>query len=98
MRTPLSHDQRRLLREKLRTLLNQGQAQHVGLLGEQAPDWSRSRWVLGSSEDVTHTDIKQPCAGCSERVYTSVRYPHDIAVVCEVCLFEQLVLQEAAVA
>jgi len=45
---------------------------------------------------MTRSDIKRACAGCGEDAYTSIRYPDDVAIICEVCLYDKLAKEEEA--
>lgn len=96
MRRKLTNQQRRSLLGAVMGLFQQGRAEHTGLLGEQAPDWTKKTWVLGTSEYITQNDIRRSCADCGENVYTSVRYPDDIAIICEVCAYAVLIEEAAA--
>jgi hypothetical protein len=95
MRRILTEHQRTLLSRKLRADYQRGAVRHVGLLGEQTPAWAQSDWVIATIDDVTRTGIKRACADCSEDAYTSIHYPDDVAIVCEVCTYDRLVGQEA---
>ena len=94
MRRRLTEDQERHLHALLRARYQRGAARHVGMLGEQAPAWADSDWVIATSEDVTRTGITRTCADCGEDTFTSIRYPDDVAIVCEVCTYDRLVGEE----
>jgi hypothetical protein len=96
MRRRLTHYEQDQLREKVFEQLQRGQARHSGLLGEQAPRWRQSDRVIATSEDLLGSGIKRACADCGEDAYTSVRYPDDVMIVCEVCTYDRLVGKEAA--
>ena len=96
MRRRLTDDQQQQLHKELRERYQRGAVRHVGLLGEQTPTWAQSDWVIATTEDVTLTGIKRACADCGEDAYTSVRYPDDVTIVCEVCSYDRLVGEEVA--
>jgi hypothetical protein len=98
MNKQLTSRQRLRLVRQLQALLTQGQGLHVGVLGHQPPDWMKTKWVLGTPEDMTLTRITRACVGCGQDVSTSTRCPDDVPLVCEVCLFDELVQKEAAAA
>ena len=91
----LTSDQQRLLREKLTELMKTDKLKHLGLLGEKSPDWDRGGWVMGLTDDITSTGIKRACRDCGEDVYTSIKYPDDVPIICEGCAFKLLVGEEA---
>ena len=96
MRRRLTEHQHQRLREKLRENYQRGAVRHIGLLGEQPPAWAQSDWVIATIDDVTRTGIKRACADCGDDAYTSISYPDDIAIVCEVCTYDRLVEKEVA--
>ena len=51
-------------------------------------DWSTVDYVVGTRDDVTRTGIHRPCSRCGHSVFTSRRYPIEVAMVCEVCALE----------
>ncbi len=51
-------------------------------------DWSTVDYVVGTRDDVTLTGIHRPCSRCGQSVFTSRRYPIEVAMVCEVCALE----------
>lgn len=79
-----------------------GDAPHRRRTRKRAPgidttiDWSQIDYVVGTRADVTRTGINRPCTRCTLPVFTARRYPHDVAMVCEVCALE-LVEEERAV-
>lgn len=94
----LTAPRRRRLSERPRVMPNQAQLRHVGLLGHQPPDWLKTKWVSGITEDVTLTRIRRGGVGCGLDVYTSVRSPDDVPIVCEVCLYQELIKKESTAA
>jgi hypothetical protein len=96
MRRKLTSYEQDQLREKVFEQLQSGQTRHSGWLGEQAPPWRQSARVIATSEDLLGSGIKRACADCGEDAYTSVQYPDDVAIVCEVCTYDTLVGKEAA--
>jgi formylmethanofuran dehydrogenase subunit E len=63
---------------------------------QQVPSWAQSDWVIATSDDSIGSGIKRACADCGEDAYTSVRYPDDVAIVCDVCTYDRLIGKEAA--
>jgi hypothetical protein len=96
MRRRLTNYEQDRLREKIIERLQSGQSRLSGWLGEQAPSWRQSDRVIATSEDLLGSGIKRACADCGDDAYTSVRYPDDVAIVCEVCTYDTLVGKEAA--
>jgi hypothetical protein len=98
MKRPLTPPQRQRLVRQLQTLLHEGPSLHVGLIGHHPPDWMKAKWVLGTPDDVTLTKSQRDCVGCGQDIYTRVHDPDDVPVACEVCLYEELIEKEPAVA
>jgi hypothetical protein len=96
VRRRLTNYEQDQLRKKVFERLQSGQSRLSGWLGEQAPSWRQSDRVVATSEDLIGSSIKRACADCGEDAYTSVQYPDDVPIVCEVCTYDTLVRKEAA--
>jgi hypothetical protein len=49
-------------------------------------DWTKVDYVVGTREPVSPlVNFKWQCATCRQAVYTGMRYPDGVKVVCDVC-------------
>lgn len=96
MSTRLSKHQLLRLFEKLNELTQAGTARHTGLLGSGKPTWGDGEVVFGTRDDLSASGVKRACAVCGETTYTSIRYPDDVPILCEICAYGRLVEKDEA--
>ena len=92
----LTADQERRLRELLTKKLLDGRLKHRGIFGEASQPGEELDWVLGTTEDVSNSGIKRACAVCGDDVYTSINYPDDVAILCELCALQRMEQEETS--
>jgi hypothetical protein len=58
----------------------------------QATDLSPPLCAVGRRDGVAGRDFRHTCiGGCGEDAYTNTRYPDDVPVTCDVCLYDKMV-------
>ncbi len=88
--------QKRRLRELATKRLLDGRLKLRGILAEASPPGEEMGWVVATTEDISGGGIKRGCAECGEDVYTSIKYPDDVAILCELCALERWEQEETS--
>ncbi len=94
-RMKLTADQERRFRALITKRLRDGSLKHRGILGEASLPDEELNWVFGTTEDISNSGIKRACAVCGDDVYTSIKYPDDVAILCELCSLHRMEQEEA---